>query len=67
MDCILKRLPNLMNRRSIGLIVIDSIAGIFRLDTNAITRADDMRCLTLSLQSLSDMHDCAIICVNQVS
>lgn len=55
-----------MNQRSIGLIVIDSIAGVFRLDSNAIIRANEMRNLVLGLQSLSDKHECAVVCVNQV-
>lgn len=66
MECVLKRLPNLMNQQAIGLIIIDSIAGVFRLDSNAILRAEDMRKLVLCLQSLSDEHDCAVVCVNQV-
>lgn len=61
-----KRLPTLMDTRAIGAIIIDSIAGVFRLETNAITRADDMRRLVLSLQALADRHECAVICVNQV-
>lgn len=65
-DCIESRLPVFMKTRSIGLIVIDSIAGIFRLETNAITRADDMRKVVLTLQKLADDHECAVLCVNQV-
>lgn len=62
-----KRLPKLMERQSIGLIIIDSIAGIFRLERNAITRANAMRNTVLTLQTLADDYDCAVLCVNQVS
>lgn len=55
-----------MNQQSIGVIIIDSIAGVFRLDTNAITRANDMRKLVHKLQFLSDEHECAVVCINQV-
>lgn len=66
MNCV-DRLTRLMARQSIGLIIIDSIAGVFRLDSNAITRADNMRKLIFSLQTLADEHECAVICVNQVN
>lgn len=66
MDCAQKRLPKLMENRSIGLIIIDSIAGIFRLETDAIKRADDMRKIVLTLQTLADTFECAVLCVNQV-
>lgn len=66
LNCILKRLPPLMNQQSIGVIIIDSIAGVFRLETNAITRASDMRMLVHKLQLLSDEHECAVVCINQV-
>lgn len=55
-----------MNQQSIGVIIIDSIAGVFRLETNAITRANDMRKLVHKLQLLSDEHECAVVCTNQV-
>lgn len=80
-DCIMKRLPILLRQRSIdkdeencnkrqqiGLVVIDSIAGVYRhIEKNAIDRADSMRKLILQLQSLSDAHECAILCVNQAT
>lgn len=56
-----------MKQQAIGLIVIDSIAGVFRLDTNVAVRANDMRKLVNGLQTLSDDHECAIVCVNQVT
>lgn len=56
-----------MHARSIGLIVIDSVAGVFRLENDAICRADSMRKLVRKLQTLADEHECAVVCVNQVN
>lgn len=55
-----------MQQQSIGLIIIDSIAGVYRLDTDAIARADSMRKLIFKLQTLADQHESAVVCVNQV-
>lgn len=55
-----------MHTNSIGLIVIDSVAGIYRLESDAITRAGSMRKLVRKLQSLADEYECAVVCVNQV-
>lgn len=55
-----------MVQRSVGLIVIDSVAGVFRLEIDAISRADNMRKMAFALQSLADQHECAVVCVNQV-
>lgn len=65
LKCVLSRLPNLMRQKSIGLIVIDSVAGVFRL-SNAIDRASDMRKLAHGLKTTSTEHGCAVVCVNQV-
>lgn len=66
MACV-NRLPRLMARQPIGLIVIDSIAGVFRIDSDAITRADNMRKLIHTLQTLQDEYEFGVVCVNQVS
>lgn len=66
LHCICKRLPALMQTNSIGLIVIDSVAGIYRLENDAITRAASMRKLVRSLQTIAEEHECAVVCVNQV-
>lgn len=55
-----------MAEQPIGLIIIDSIAGAFRLDSDAIARAADMRKLIHTLQTLQDDYECAVVCVNQV-
>ena len=51
----------------IGLIIIDSVAAVFRTYTNYIERAKDMRKLANHLLHLADKYNCAVICVNQVS
>lgn len=66
MNCVCNRLPLLMHTNPIGLIVIDSVAGVFRLENDAITRAENMRKLVIKLQSLADEYECAVVCVNQV-
>lgn len=65
-ECVLSRLPYLMRQKPIGLIVIDSVAGVFRLESNAILRANDMRKLAHGLQTISTKYRCAVVCVNQV-
>lgn len=66
LECVLHRLPKLMRQKSIGLIVIDSVAGVFRLESNAISRANDMRKFAHGLQLISTKYGCAVVCVNQV-
>lgn len=56
-----------MHTNQIGLIVIDSVAGVFRLENDALSRAQNMRKLVLKLQKLADEHECAVVCVNQVN
>lgn len=67
LKCVLSHLPNLMRRKSIGLIVIDSVAAIFRLESNVVERANHMRKFAHELQIISRKYQCVIICVNQVS
>lgn len=47
--------------------MIDSVAAVYRIETNAINRAMDMRKVAQALQSLSSEYGCVIICVNQVN
>lgn len=67
MKCVQEELPNLMESRQIGLIVIDSIAGTFRTETdNLQDRADLMRKLVNGLLFLIDKYQCIVVCSNQV-
>ncbi|XP_022211002.2 DNA repair protein XRCC3 [Drosophila obscura] len=66
-DCVSNRLPRLMAQHSIGLIIIDSVAAIFRLYTDYLDRARQMRRLADALISYADKYNCAVVCVNQVA
>ncbi|TMW46280.1 hypothetical protein DOY81_008637 [Sarcophaga bullata] len=67
LKCVSERLPPLMATVRIGLIIIDSVAAVFRTYTNYIERAKDMRKLANHLLHLADKYNCAVICVNQTS
>ncbi|XP_037813007.1 DNA repair protein XRCC3 [Lucilia sericata] len=67
LKCVSERLPPLMSSLRIGLIIIDSVAAVFRTYTNYIERAKDMRKLANYLLHLADKYNCAVICVNQVA
>lgn len=59
----------LMAARPVRLIIIDSIAGIFRtdLESGAGERAKSLRAVVKQLEALSEKFDAAVLCVNQVS
>ncbi|BES95380.1 X-ray repair complementing defective repair in Chinese hamster cells 3 [Nesidiocoris tenuis] len=69
-ECLTQRLPVLLSNRKIGLIVIDSIAALFRADytkDQMITRSKHMRTIGMQLHQLADKYKLAVLCVNQVS
>lgn len=69
-QCILGRLPKLLSKQKVGLIVIDSVAGIFRssYENNEIrNRAEDMRVVGGHLHKIASQFGVCVICVNQVS
>ncbi|XP_065352798.1 DNA repair protein XRCC3-like isoform X1 [Cloeon dipterum] len=59
----------LMKSRPVRLIIIDSVAGIFRtdLEAGAGERAKSFRAVVRQLEVLSERFDAAVLCVNQVS
>jgi RecA/RadA recombinase len=66
--CIRIRLPKLLSQNQISLIVIDSVAGPFRVEcTNYIQRAQDLRELAYLLLNIAVTHNVAILCINQVT
>jgi RecA/RadA recombinase len=68
-QCLGVRLPGLLTQRNIRLVVIDSIAGLFRSDydpSDAINRAKDLQMVGGQLHKLADQFHLAVICVNQV-
>ncbi|ALC46592.1 spn-B [Drosophila busckii] len=67
LNCVCNRLQELLQEHSIGLIIIDSVAAVFRLYTNFEQRARDMRRLANALLSYGDKYNCAVVCVNQMT
>ncbi|KAH8246874.1 hypothetical protein KR032_002520 [Drosophila birchii] len=67
LNCVKNRLPRLMQQHGIGLIIIDSVAAIFRLYTDYLERAREMRRLANALLTYADKYNCAVVCVNQVA
>lgn len=61
--CVESRLPSLMRTKQIGLVVIDSVASVFRLGSDAVVRAAKMRNMVHQLQILSSTYECAVVCV----
>ncbi|XP_026464891.1 DNA repair protein XRCC3-like [Ctenocephalides felis] len=57
--------PRLMANKKIGLVVIDSIAAVFRIECVSPKRSNMMRSIALSLHKLAKSYESAIICVNQ--
>jgi len=65
---IFHHLPALLEKeKDIKLVVIDSMAGIFRTETNYIQRAQDFRYIVQKLENLADVYNFAILATNQVS
>ncbi|XP_058983949.1 DNA repair protein XRCC3-like [Musca domestica] len=67
LKCCAEHLPPLMASERIRLIIIDSVAAVFRTYSDFIQRARDMRKLANCLLNLGDRYNCAVICVNQVT
>lgn len=68
LSCIRIRLPQLVLKKKVSLIVIDSVAAPFRVEnTNYIRRADELRELAILLIKIAKEHNLAVICINQVT
>lgn len=70
LDKCLKKVKNVVSRRNIKLLIIDSIAGIFRgnYETNDLTqRTQDLRTTGNILHNLSFNYNLLVVCVNQVT
>ncbi|KAJ8979545.1 hypothetical protein NQ317_017693 [Molorchus minor] len=68
--CLCIHLPKLLRVKNIGLIVIDSIAGVFRSENENISysnRGQDISNIAATLHSICDKFGIAIVCTNQVS
>ncbi|KAE8747554.1 hypothetical protein FOCC_FOCC005715 [Frankliniella occidentalis] len=69
-QCVLGRLPKLLSHHSVKLIVVDSIAGVFRscYENNEMKhRAEDMRTVGGQLHKMASQYKLCVICVNQVT
>lgn len=56
-----------MARYPIGLIIIDSVAAVFRTQSNIVNRSNELRQLVSNLLRLSHQYSCGVVCVNQVA
>ena len=69
MFCINKKLPVLLAQGRVKLIVIDSIAALFRCEFNiheTAKRAKQLSALAAQLNNLNCQYNAPVICVNQV-
>ncbi|XP_075699993.1 DNA repair protein XRCC3 isoform X2 [Rhinoderma darwinii] len=69
-DCITKKLPILLRRGHIRLIVIDSIAALFRCEfsaKDAALKAKHLQSLGAKLHHLSTSFTAPVFCINQVT
>lgn len=68
LSCIKVRLPKLLDAHGISLVIVDSIAALFRSEyTNYIRRAHDLKEVAMTLIKIAKTYDVAVICINQVS
>ncbi|KAK7488420.1 hypothetical protein BaRGS_00020394 [Batillaria attramentaria] len=68
--CLQKKLPLLLSRGMVKLVVVDSVAALFRChydNHHLVSRAKHLSSLAARLRRMSDQHSVAIVCVNQVS
>ncbi|XP_076269359.1 DNA repair protein XRCC3-like [Rhynchophorus ferrugineus] len=69
LECLSTNLPKLMSHKNIGIIIIDSIAGIFRSENenpNYIARSRYFHEITTKLITLQNKFNCAILITNQI-
>ncbi|KAL3281086.1 hypothetical protein HHI36_004310 [Cryptolaemus montrouzieri] len=62
--------PSLVRAKKVGLLVIDSIAGVFRSDNQGISyvnRSKQFNEIALKLREFATKLNCVVICVNQVT
>ena len=63
------KLPSLLTQHSVKLVVVDSIAALFRVEFSkgeAVQRAQLLRAFGSQLRKLSNDFGAAVVCVNQV-
>ena len=63
------KLPSLLTQQRVKLVVVDSMAALFRVEfsgAQASQRAQLLRSFGAQLRKLSDSFSTAVVCVNQV-
>ena len=63
------KLPSLLATGRVRLVVIDSIAALFRVEfglNQAVHRAQLLQACGAQLQQLSESYGVAVVCINQV-
>lgn len=69
-ECLYARLPRMLEKNHIGLLVIDSIAAVFRGEyttSQSVSRAKDLREIGTQLHKIAKYFGIAVLCVNQVT
>lgn len=69
-NLLFSRLPSLLHSGTVGLLIIDSIAALFRAEYSlqeGIQRTKDLRSIGCQLHSLSKKYELCVLCINQVS
>ncbi|KAK7075165.1 DNA repair protein xrcc3 [Halocaridina rubra] len=68
LDCIRYQLPALASRHQIGLVIIDSVAAVFRAEDGAeVNKPQALQMLGYKLHQLSSLNDIAVVTINQVT
>ncbi|XP_063078625.1 DNA repair protein XRCC3 [Engraulis encrasicolus] len=68
--CINQRVPVLLSRGLVRLVVVDSVAGLFRNEFQAdetIERTRHLLAFSSTLHRLSHAHQAPVLCINQVT
>lgn len=68
-SCIHQKLPHLLSSGSVKLVIVDSVAAVFRCDyelKDMYKRSKHMASLAASLHRMSSKYCLPIVCVNQV-
>ncbi|KAM4632796.1 DNA repair protein XRCC3 isoform 1-T2 [Polymixia lowei] len=68
--CVSQRLPILLARGRVRLLVVDSVAALFRCEFQAqesVERARHLMAFAATLQRLSQQYAAAVLCINQVT
>ncbi|XP_074069308.1 DNA repair protein XRCC3 isoform X4 [Macrotis lagotis] len=69
-ECITKKVPILLSRGMVRLIIIDSIAALFRCEfgiQHSITKAKYLQTIGAKLHQLSSGFQSPVLCINQIT